>query len=258
MRKNVAFTALAVVCLFVASASSQGNGGGNGPNCSNGHGGGNNNNNGNDQVHHDSSLKGTGRHNDPLGIANGGVTTARLANGAVTAGKLATANTPLAGQMLGFNGTGMQWVTPPSGGGGGTGPAPLRIVDGSGNEVGIPVDPAYVGEPQVVRYFAADGTFVTFSVSPNGILNNQAFAYYESSDCTGPSYMLGVSPGFTQTGMRIGSLFYYPTGVNQSRHIFSQQIGTGPCEMTDFFGDFSQVTIVPISELGTPPFKLAR
>lgn len=252
MGKTLAFTALAVVCLFAVSASSQGNGGGNGHgNQGNGHGNGN----GSNVVHHDSSLKGTGRQHDPLGVANGAITTARLAAGAVTLGKLATSNSPQAGQILGFNGSTMHWLTPAAGGGGS---APLRIVDDNGNEVGIPVDPAYVPSPQVVRYFQSDGTFVVFTVGLDGVADNPPFAYYESSDCTGPSYILGRSPTFTQSGMRIGGLFYYPTGSNQSRHILSQQIGTGPCEQTDFFGDFSQVTTVAIGDLGTPPFKLAR
>jgi hypothetical protein len=159
--------------------------------------------------------------------------------------------------VLGFNGSAMQWMTP-AGGGSGSGPAPLRVVDSLGNEVGIPIEPAYAPEPQIARYFPSSQTFVAFAVAPGGVVDYPPFAYYESTDCTGPSYMLGLSPGFTQFGLRIGAMFYYPTGTNSSRHILSQQIGSNPCEATDFFGDFSQVINVPLADLGTPPFKLAR
>ncbi len=229
---------MALVFLVMSAAFAQGQGGGNGG------GGGGAPATGANAVVHDSTLTGTGLTASPLG----------LAAGAVTVSKLGTNNVAQAGQVLTFNGTQLTWQTPAANNAAG----PFKIVDSLGNEVGILIDPANYSFPYVVRYFPADDTFVAFYLDINGVPENNLASFYESTDCTGPSYFIGRSSTFTQPGVRIGGTFYYPIGTNQQRHIHSWNVPNGPCETTDFHGEFSPVAAVPIGDLGTPPFKLSR
>ena len=57
-------------------------------------------------------ITGNGTSQAPLGLAAGSVETGHLAPGSVTAAKLKTPTSPAAGQMLGFDGAALQWVTP--------------------------------------------------------------------------------------------------------------------------------------------------
>jgi len=58
-------------------------------------------------------ITGNGTIQSPLGLAPGGIDSGHLASGAVTAVKLKTTTAPAAGQMLGFDGVALQWMTPP-------------------------------------------------------------------------------------------------------------------------------------------------
>lgn len=57
----------------------------------------------------------TGTATAPV-VANNAITTAKLADGSVTEPKLAVTNTPSASQVLGWDGSNMTWVAPPTGG----------------------------------------------------------------------------------------------------------------------------------------------
>jgi uncharacterized protein YjbI with pentapeptide repeats len=54
-------------------------------------------------------------------IADANVTTAKVADSAITEPKLAISNSPSTNQVLSWNGTALEWVTPAVGGGGGSG-----------------------------------------------------------------------------------------------------------------------------------------
>src|SRR5262249_19529451 len=57
-------------------------------------------------------ITGNGTIQSPLGLAPGGIDTGHLASDAVTPVKLKTTTAPVAGQMLGFDGVALQWMTP--------------------------------------------------------------------------------------------------------------------------------------------------
>jgi hypothetical protein len=208
-------------------------------------------------VSTDSTLTGNGKTTAPLGIAENGVSTNKIADGAVTSSKLATTNTPQSGQVLTFNGTGLSWQTSAVNNTSG----PLRFVDSLGNEVGIVNNVVQVGSGIIaLRYIESENTFIYFYLTPAGVQDNYAASfYYESTDCTGTAYLFVKNPNeFAQPSIRIGDNFYYPTGNNQSRHILSEKFTSQPCEPRDFTTEFCQTAIIPVSNLGTPPFKLSR
>lgn len=233
---------VAFVFLVVSAALAQGNGGGNGG----GGGGGGAPATGANAVIHDSTLTGTGLTASPLG----------LAAGAVTVSKLGTNNTAQAGQVLTFNGTQLSWQTPAAN----STPGPLRIVDSLGNEVGMP-EPISGGVYQagVVRFIPSENMFVHFLVTTQGIVETPSYALYESTDCSGPGYVLFRNPqAFTQMAVNIGGTFYYPTGSPQMRTFRSFTSQTNPCLSTNDQYEAYDAAAVPVSAIGVPPFRFAR
>ncbi|NOZ78010.1 MAG: hypothetical protein GXP48_02275 [Acidobacteria bacterium] len=77
------------------------------------------------QVAHDSTLAGDGTSSSPLGVANGGITAAKLADGSVSSAKIANGAVTTAkisgsgassGQVLKFNGSSVGWAADAEGG----------------------------------------------------------------------------------------------------------------------------------------------
>lgn len=155
-------------------------------------------------VTHDSTLMGDGRSTSPLGVANGGISTAKLADGSVTAAKLAV------------------------------GIGPLKVIDATNQEVGVyEFDSVRVLET-AVHFFSASNVWVRLPISVNG----DSFApfnltlYYETVDCTGAAYN-DVSAG---TNLLIQEAFpadgnaYFVTGSLLIKTVQSQSLaGSGVC-----------------------------
>jgi hypothetical protein len=89
-------------------------------------------------VDRDDTLTGDGTNDSPLGVANDAITAARLAANSVGTSELSTTGDPSGGQVLGYNGSGLEWTTAASGGltsvtsnstltGDGTGNSPLGL-----------------------------------------------------------------------------------------------------------------------------------
>ena len=211
-------------------------------------------------IAHDTSMTGAGTNTSPLGVATGGINTGHIADGSVTSGKLAATNAPQTGQVLTFNGTAMNWQTPAAS----NAPAALRVVDSQGSEVGFqPISGGVTyttGDLFVLRYFPGAG-FISFYITVGGVYDYEIpYLYYESTDCTGTGILpLNYFPDrFAQEGYRYGSSFYYSTAATQSYHIRSLKPGNDPCQAHEFTGDLPVYVTIPVTDLGTPPFRLAR
>jgi hypothetical protein len=198
------------------------------------------------EVTHDNTLTGKGTTASPLGMADG----------AVTAPKLGTNNAPQTGQVLTFNGSGLSWQTPTASPVGGS----LRIVNNNGAEVGIPIS-----ESKVVRYILSQDTWIAFSVTKAGITPELSpfSLLYESTDCTGTIYMSydnRDAQQFAATTHRVGDNLYFASGTSQSKTINSRGLPApnGTCQQESFETLVAPATIIPVSDFGTPPFKLSR
>ncbi|MDQ3181782.1 MAG: hypothetical protein M3Q33_14860 [Acidobacteriota bacterium] len=213
----------------------------------------------------DSTLTGNGTTTAPLGLANNGVSTGKIADGAVnerkiadgaiTTSKLATQNAPQSGQVLTFNGTGLSWQTPAAN----NFVRPLRIVDSLGNDVGIPNMVNNTGYGVAVfRYLESENMFIYFHVNPAGVQEIPTYYYSETTDCTGAAYLFNYTNDFAQASIRKGDNVYYPTGSLQTRNIRSGKVANNPCKLSNFTSEFYSTATIPVSNFGTPPFKLSR
>ena len=223
------------------------------------------------EVAHDNTLTGKGTTASPLGVANGGVSTDKIATGAVTAPKLATGNSPQAGQVLSFNGTGLSWQTPtvePTMGGA------LRVVDSNGAQVGL-LDSSFIGpvgstSSNAIRYINSSDIWLRFSIDKFGIdslssvkTNLNAFVvFYNETSCEGQPFMTVGRSLFIDARV-IGLNAYFPSGPGEIRNIKSIGSlltgcflpGNGDSRPSDAL---APMQTVPISDFGTPPFKVSQ
>lgn len=222
------------------------------------------------EVAHDATLTGKGTTDSPLGVANGGVHTDKIATGAVTAPKLATGNTPQAGQVLSFNGTGLSWQTlaaAPNAGGA------LRVVDSTGTPIGL-LDSSPGSLPDssssMVRYISSLDIWLRFSVDKFAIgsllktQNQNAFiVLYDEINCQGQPY-LAVGRSLFVDARVIGLNAYFPSGPGEIKNIKSiGSLLTTACNTpgngnSSPFDDLAPMQTVPVSDFGTPPFKVSQ
>jgi hypothetical protein len=214
------------------------------------------------EVAHDATLTGKGTTESPLGVASCSVSTDKIATGAVTAPKLATDNTPQAGQVLSFNGTALSWQTPtaaPTMGGA------LRVVDSTGAQVGL-LD----SSSNAIRYMSSLNIWLRFSIDKFGIgsllnaQNQNAFVVlYDETNCQGNPYMQVGRSLFIDARV-IGFNAYFPSGPGEIKDIKSiGSLLTTACNTpgngnSSPFDNLAPMQTVPISNLGTPPFKVSQ
>jgi hypothetical protein len=205
------------------------------------------------EVATDSTLTGNGKTTSPLGIKNGSVSTDKIATGAVTYTKLGTDNTPQPGQVLSFNGSGLSWQTPSA--------SPLsnslRVVDSTGAEIGL-----FDGAASLIRYMSDTDTWIKLVVHKTGLFVTPKELYFESTDCTGSYFMFlpnsaNQEVSLVRTARVHEEKVYIPVGSRQLKRIRSSFSGSQCISIDSEQFVFSVVTI-PVSEFGTPPFKLIR
>ena len=152
-------------------------------------------------VSHDATLKGDGTSESPLGIARNGVRREQLADGSVDVAAIRTADAPTAGQLLGFDGTRLSWLTPvPSSGDG------AQVVDSRGTVVG----PLVANIGVIVK---VGSQWLLLQANAKGIVDNGVFLLYVSDDCSGTAYApAGQLPPIVQ---HQGTESYYPAAPYQ-------------------------------------------
>jgi hypothetical protein len=160
-------------------------------------------------VAHDPTLTGSGTTSSPLGVSTGGIGTGQLANGAVTLPKLSIPGgigtglladgavtlpklsilgSPVIGNVVGYNGSGLAWQAASIVVGGG-GP---QIVDSVGHSY-----PLQFGGPNPgsgALWQTAGETFI-IPLLLNSVADTSIFAHlvYASSDCSGPGFLTGIN-----------------------------------------------------------------
>lgn len=197
-----------------------------------------------------------------LTVADGTVTTAKLADASVTAQKLASGPAPQAGQVLGYNGGNLIWQTPKSS---------LRLVDNTGLEIGFYHTQNF--NQKIIFQLAPTGRFAYASFSPNGFsdVSNDLLFYYTSSNCSGTAYLIadisgssGIYRGddrFTDSVLISNGLVYYPTGNVFEPNVLSYKSQSDNICQVYSGGFFSGTpfSTVPVSSLGfTAPFRLTK
>jgi hypothetical protein len=197
-------------------------------------------------VSHDATLTGNGTAGTPLG----------LNDGAVTAQKINTGAEAQSGQVLGFDGSALEWQTP-----GG-----LRVVDSIGNEVGVYfllTDLTTFSQDNLaLRHLDGVNKLLKLKVNPDGFQNNTVGLYltYETTDCTGPARLNNLFQSandfFTNTLISDGQI-YYATGPSTAS---SQSIKYPDQTCHESTGaNSTPYATIPVADLGlTPPFKVVR
>ena len=159
------------------------------------------------EVAHDATLAGAGTSASPLGVADNGIATAKLANKAVTPSKLATSgSTP--GQVLTSDGTNAAWQTPSSGGTGISSVVHDATLSGSGTTA----SPLVIADGGVSSAKIADGTVATtdlanLAVTPAKVSTSGATAGQVLTATAGGAAWQAVSSGSGGdiTGVAAGS-----------------------------------------------------
>jgi hypothetical protein len=209
-------------------------------------------------VAHDTTLTGTGMASAPLGVANTGigasqlannaVTNAKIANGAITAPKLGTAAAPSAGQVLGFNGTGLAWQAGSVGGSGGP-----RVVDSLGNTVGPYYDH---NDNYQTAIILLNGIYFQIPVSKQGFkdFNTGSNFLYPTSDCSGPAYMTELDPSWLTvpalSNVAISNgILYYPGAGTPQQFTAGSYSGSPPPLPQDCQAYGSMVSAVPYTSI---------
>ncbi len=199
------------------------------------------------EVTHDSTLTGSGKEDSPLGVADG----------ALTSSKLATDNTPQSGQVLAYSGFGLTWQTPANAAVG-----PLRVVDADGNEVGV-------WSGGTIRHIPSLDLWIMFQTSKAGVtpFGGNFTTFHESIDCTGEPFSL-VNPSLLPSPLfvgatRVGDDMYVNSGPEQMKFIQSaKNWATNNCSILPIPPGTAVPVIpfvtFPVSDLGTPPFRLSR
>ncbi len=219
----------------------------------------------------DATLIGDGRPTSPLGVADGAISTTKLADNSVTASKIATENAPANSLILMSTGGGMRWeplpITPPSGGGG-----PMRVVDSTSRTVGYVVSVNPNGQfTFVVSHIEIPSIgfdeWVGFYVNKNGITgSDERFIYYSGSGCSGNMYVDSFNGADDQWLVRKGYKFpwssnlFIPYGPITTRGYGSYRRNTlpGNCENGSSTNLLQAVTTIAESTLGVPPFGMTR
>lgn len=198
------------------------------------------------EVTTDSTLTGKGTTVSPL----------KVADGAITAPKLGTTNAAQAGQVLTFNGTGLSWQQPA----GGQSVNPLRILDSNNAEVGLT---SAAAPYQVIRFIPQHNEWIQFNVSKAGVSNYDVTErYYETTDCTGTIYLYfgPDNNSLYQPAYTFGTNLIFAVGTSQNRIIKSfVSPSSGPgCHAANIEFPAYTAALIPFSEMGAPPFRLAR
>jgi hypothetical protein len=200
-------------------------------------------------VTHNATLAGDGTTASPLGIANGGVGTVQIANGAVTSSKIGAAS-PMPGQLLSFNGTGLAWQAPSVAG--------VRVVDSLGHDVG-----PYDSSRSALRRMGAF-TFL-LAVDQNGFTNGGISFAHTTSDCSGPRYLYGAGTSMVRASQNNSTQVFFAADPLQVLHVGSYEDVQDPNQPGSCRGPFppdyafsvGPATSASLSALGlTPPFRL--
>lgn len=229
------------------------------------------------KLKHDATLTGDGSNAAPLGVADGGVGTAKLGSEAVTAGKIAdgaVTNSKIADGAVTTSKLADGSITSDKLALGVIPAGPLRVVDSNGLEVGLYTfdteSMTFRNHEGAIHYFASIDVWVKLLLTSEGFFNNGIFTLlYESIDCSGQGYARNssdsessavdrlVHPGFTS-----GTTAYVINGSPSYRTIRSaMSLGaTIPEPRCEALG--TNDTLVPVQTVTlpafTPPFRVVR
>ena len=232
-------------------------------------------------VNHDSTLGGNGTTSSPLAVLsapNGVVTTGSYANPSwitsLDGNKITLGTVVKSVNGLGDNVTlasGNNITITPSGNTltisaavTGSPGGPFRILDSLGSEVGVWFGPEN-GQLVALRYLPTDDVWLHLRVSPSGVndddLNAKPNTYWETTDCTGTEYTFQGTPGqfYERASVSQGIVYYPDHQMPPTSKTLQSKKHFGPCEsITPVQWDVVPWASFPVSNFGTPPFKLTR
>ena len=140
----------------------------------------------------------------------------------------------------------------------------LIVVDSSGKEVG-PYVVAYNPEAPEGALLNFNGIWVDIPVTRNGFENTAGYLFFESTDCSGPSYIASnASMSFFGVIVAGDTLYYGNPATRQrihagSREIVDQRLGYMKCERDSFVSEEPCPSAIKIDlkSLGfEPPFSI--